>query len=85
MPVVSAAPSARHASRLSAALAPSRPPPRLSPLDRVFYLDGDAIINDVRKQVGTEILAPYLTQAPHVHLLLNCHSPFGTGGDCGSS
>ena len=84
MPVVSAAPSARHASRLSAALAPSRPPPRLSPLDRVFYLDGDAIINDVRKQVGTEILAPYLTQAPHVHLLLNCHSPFGTGGDCGS-
>ena len=38
----------------------------------------------MHKQVGAEILAPYLTHAPHVHLLLNCHSPFGTGGDCGS-
>ena len=46
----------------------------------VFFLDSDAVVNNVRRNVSSELLVPYLT--PRVHVLFNCHTPFGQGGDC---
>ena len=46
----------------------------------LLYLDADSVINNISLDVGTELIGRFL--GPHVHALLTCHSPFGSGGDC---
>ena len=48
----------------------------------VLYHDADAIINNPEISIQQALAGPYLWQEPRVRVLLACHSPFGSGGDC---